>query len=198
MEGGGGDQTVILNNALQAAEGQQYARLGKVNGYTDYIMSPLISNSPEAGKCWVEAAYKVGTGNLTGTETIQIAVNNGNIVYQIKIAPDMKLYFNNTEVENVSVIRGQWYRYAVEVDNGNNASLYVDRQQVAVAAYGSLNKYGLGISRVYFYGGCDGGGWPAGDIYSYVDDVKMGTGVVPESTCLTLLGLGGLFLRRRS
>jgi hypothetical protein len=174
--GGGTDWTFIRNDASLAAEGQQYASIGKGNGWTDYIMTPGITNTPETGKCWVEFAYKVGAENTTGDETIQIGANSGNIVYQISIAPDMKLYFNNTEVTNVSLARGQWYRYAIEVNNGSNASLYVDRQNVATAAYGSLGRYGLGISQVYFYGGYNGGGWPAGDIYGYVDDFKMGAG----------------------
>jgi len=179
--------------------GPQCASVGAGNGYTSWIKSPVITNSPETGKFWVEFAYKIGTENTLGDETIQVSSNSGNLVYLINITPEMVLSFNNTAAAGVSIARGQWYHYSVEVDNGVGGSLYVNGQKVADAAYGSSGQYGLGLGLLTFYGGdAAGGSWPSGDIYSYVGDVRMGAGVIPEPLSVTLLGLGlGAVMWRR-
>jgi hypothetical protein len=180
------ESTVVISEyasenglGVNTPDGDKYCRLGSSNGWMQGAYSPTIDGSPISdGMWWIEITARVGQQNTTGSTYFQISGINGNILYRMGLYNSGHIYCNDVDT-GVSFVRGQWYRLRIEVNQvigqstPHRARFFLNGNQIVEH---NAFSFGNGLGFYYLYGGANGGGWPAGDIYSYFDNIRMGSG----------------------
>jgi type II secretory pathway pseudopilin PulG len=110
------------------------------DGVSDYVRnsSPSGFNFASTNKMTIEAWFKL-TGH-SGYDGI-VSINNGSCAYRIMVNPDMHPFYDpgahsDQTVNSFTFGLNKWYHYAMTVEGGGNAIIYVNGKEIHKSSSG--------------------------------------------------------------